>query len=167
MCTRVCVSLKGENANAERERKKREGGEKKKREKKRTTRAYPCTRAHSRALASTRKRRAAADFAFCSRCFLCVLLPLFFSTLSTSPPPRPRPTYTSPPPLSRLTCTGKKKPCIFCPPFFLHDTAICRPARFLRPFSPGLFTRRYLRCKSKRGPFPLTFFLWRNPAPSD
>lgn len=39
-------------------------------------------RARAHALVRTRERRATADFAFCSRCFLCVLLPLFFSTLS-------------------------------------------------------------------------------------
>jgi len=53
---------------------KREG-RKKKEKKKRTTRASVYIRAP--ALTCTRERRAIADFAFCSRCFLCVLLPLF------------------------------------------------------------------------------------------
>lgn len=100
----------------------------------------------------TRERRAAADFAFCSRCFLCVLLPLFFSTLSTLPP-APRPTYTSP--FLTLDAPGKKKTLCFLPSFFL---------RYMPPsvifealFPEGLFTRRYLRCKSKRAPLPHFF----------
>lgn len=46
-------------------------------------RTHIYTRAH--ALVRIRERRATADFAFCSRCFLCVLLPLFFSTLPQTP----------------------------------------------------------------------------------
>lgn len=61
-------------------------GEKKKRKKNvrliYTPRTYARTLARSlarNARARFRERRAAADFAFCSRCFLCVLLPLSFS----------------------------------------------------------------------------------------
>lgn len=80
VCERICASR------AKDERATPKKGEKK-REKKNvrliyTPRTYARTLARSlarNARARFRERRAAADFAFCSRCFLCVLLPLSFS----------------------------------------------------------------------------------------
>lgn len=84
-CERAYASVYAPHARktSERHRKK---GRKKEREKNvrliYTPRTYARTLARSlarNARARFRERRAAADFAFCSRCFLCVLLPLSFS----------------------------------------------------------------------------------------
>lgn len=67
-----------------------------------------------------------------------------------------------PPPYLTLDAPGTKKNRVFFTLLFLHDTAIRHPARFLRPFSTGLFTCRYLRCKSKRAPSFSLFFIAQN-----
>lgn len=142
MCTRVCVA-KDEHANAENGRKGR--GEKKK--KGRATRAYPCT--YTRALATV-ERPLTLHFVVGVLFFICVLLPLFFSTLSTTRPPSAH----IHPALPHAWCARlkKKEPCIFCPPCFLHDSAVCRPAWFLRPFFPGTIYPAAIYDANQSGP---------------
>lgn len=131
-------------------REHRKGERREKEERRRTTRAYPC---YTRAPAPprTRDRRAAADFAFCSRRFFMRPIASLFQH-PFYPPTRPRPVYTSP--FLTLDAPGKKKntPC-FLPSFFCTTALYAAQRDFWGPFSPGLFNRRYLRCKSKRAPF--------------
>lgn len=129
MCTRVCVAKDERTRNAERERKKRESEEGKREEKETHTRAcmharvHARTRPHSRALASVERP---LTLHFVVGVFLCVLLPLFFSTLSTLPPALGPHT---PSPFLTLDAPGKKKHSrAFFALLFLHDSAICRPA---------------------------------------
>lgn len=159
---RACVCASRARKTSERHRKK--GGERREEKKRGKKGGKKASSSHTRARTRThprarfRKRRAATDFAFCSRCFLCVLLPLSFSALLSSPPAPPHlvcrsfSLSLSPPlPLSlsflTLDAPGKTR-CIFSlPPFFA--------ARFLRPFlpaSPPPHPRHYLRCKSKADP---------------
>lgn len=120
-------------------------------------------RTHSRAFASV-EQSDRADFAFCSRCFLCVLLPLFFSTPSAST------LGLCTPFSSRLT---RPETCISFSfslfSLFLYlfcTTSPRRPARFLRPFSTGP-CRYNLRCKSKQIPFFPSFFFRGATLPID
>lgn len=114
------------------------------------------TRAH--ALIRIRERRAAADFAFCSRCFFYASYCLSFSALFQTPSlPPPGLLFACPRPPHAWRARWKTR--IFFFPFFLHDT-IMPPNATFEAFAPGLYYhRRHLWCKSKRIPsFLILFF---------
>lgn len=94
-----------------------------------------CARTHSCAFANVERP---LTLHFVVGVFLCVLLPLFFSTL----PPLSLPPARYPPVLVLLTldALGEKR-VFFFSFFFLHDT-IMPPSAIFEAFSPGLYHHR-------------------------
>lgn len=140
-------------ARERRKRKKRERREKKEG----TCNARIPVYIHAR----TRDRRAAANFAFCSRCLVFYMRPI--ASLFQHPfyhPPALGP-YT-PRPSSRLMRPVKKKRTVYFLPSLFFARQRCMPpsvifeALFPRDYLP----RRYLRCKSKRAPFLSVHFFY-------
>lgn len=149
------VRRKGRGKRGKEGRRSKKGGEEKY-----AHPVYTRARPHSRALASVERPLTLHFVVGVFYAFYC----LSFSAPFLPPSVRPRPTCTSPSP-SRLTRPVKKNRTFFALPYFLHDTAICRPTRFLRPFSPGLFTPPLFTMQIKAGPYLLPyFFLWRKTA---
>lgn len=145
-------------------RNERKAKKKEKEEKERTTRAYPCTRAHSRALASTRKRRAAADFAFCSRCFMRPIASLFQHPFYL-PPPAPSAHIHLAIPLT-LDAHRQKNRVFFTLLFFARHRYM-PPGAIFEALFPGTVYPPLFTMQIKAGPLPSHIFLSLNPAPSD
>lgn len=123
---------------------------------------YTRARPHPRALASVERPLTLHFVVGVFYAFYC----LSFSAPFLPPSVRPRPTCTPRPP-SRLTRPVKKTVHFLPSLIFLHDTAIRRPTRFLRPFSPGLFIPPLFTMQIKAGPYLLPFFFYgaKQPAP--
>jgi len=106
--------------------------------------------------AHTRERRTAADFAFCNRCFLCVLLPLFFSTLSPSTHIH---TFALP---HAWRARYKKKFVYFLPSFFCTTPLYAIQRDFWGPF-PRDCLPAAIYDANQSGPLPSSsFFIAQN-----